>query len=239
MARHCPRLRHGCSGANGVSDSIPHLAGQRATYLETQLRACKDGSRKIPVTNAMGSQLSGEDMANVAAYFASLPGAATVAKSDFLPAINKSQLSFPEGYKTSFTRYLTINFPATKQVRYYFANPAAMQAAREGKSLPDGSVLFAQVHSARLDADSKPLIGADGFFVADQLQFYTAVAREAGWGQAFPDVLRNEDWNYAVFTLAKQQRSANQAECLACHKPLHKTSYVFTLEPLMAAAKAR
>jgi hypothetical protein len=30
----------------------------------------------------------------------------------------------------------------------------------------------------------------------------------------------------------------NQAECLACHKTLEKTGFVFTFEALMAAAKA-
>jgi hypothetical protein len=28
----------------------------------------------------------------------------------------------------------------------------------------------------------------------------------------------------------------NQAECLACHKPLDKTSYAFTLKELAASA---
>ena len=60
----------------------------------------------------------------------------------------------------------------------------------------------------------------------------------AGWGDAVPEMLRNENWNYAAFTLAKAQRpGVNQAECLACHKPLDKVSYTFTLEPLVAAAK--
>jgi cytochrome c553 len=232
-----------CHGANGVSvaDAIPHLAGQRAAYLEAQLRALKDGSRKNAVMNAIASQLAGDDIANVAAYFASLPGAATAqARSDLLPALVRSQVTFPEGYRNSYVRYHTINFPATRQVRHYFANPAAVQAAREGRPLPDGSVLFAEVHSARLDADKKPVTGADGFYEPDQLLFYTAMARDAGWGRDFPAMLRNEDWNYAVFTLAKQPRpGVNQAECLACHKPLDKTSYTFTLEQLTAAAKAR
>ena len=37
-----------CHGANGVSvsDTIPNLAAQRAGYLEAQLKALKDGSRK-------------------------------------------------------------------------------------------------------------------------------------------------------------------------------------------------
>lgn len=74
----------------------------------------------------------------------------------------------------------------------------------------------------------------------DQLVAYTAMARDAGWGKDIPEMLRNENWNYAVFTAAKQPRAGvNQAECLACHKPLDKTSYVFTLDQITAAAKAR
>ena len=123
-------------------------------------------------------------------------------------------------------------------MRYYYANNAALRAAKDGKTLPNGSVLFAEVYSAKLDADKKPVTGADGFFVADQLLFYTAMARDAGWGKDIPDMLRNEDWNYAVFTTAKQQRpGVNQAECLACHKPLDKVSYTFTLDQLAAAAR--
>jgi hypothetical protein len=186
--------------------------------------------------NAIAAQLSPADMANVAAYFAAQPGAGTGAKSTFLPNVAKSSVTFPEGYQSSFTKYHTINFPATKQVRYYFANKVAVQAAREGKPLPDGSVLFAEVYAARLDSDQKPVVGADGFFVADKLLFYTAMARNAGWGRDIPEMLRNEDWNYAVFTTDKQQRpGVNQAECLACHKPLDKVSYTFTLKQLAAA----
>jgi hypothetical protein len=43
-----------------------------------------------------------------------------------------------------------------------------------------------------------------------------------------------------VFTPAKQPRpGVNQAECLACHKAQDKTSFIFTLDPLTAAAKTR
>lgn len=94
-----------------------------------------------------------------------------------------------------------------------------------------------EVHSAQLDADKKPVMGADGFFVADKLLFHTAMARDAGWGKNIPDLLRNEDWNYAAFSTSGQPRPSNQAECLACHKPLDKTSFTFTIEQLKAAPK--
>ena len=226
---------HGPTGAS-VSDSIPNLAAQRAGYLEAQLKALKDGTRKNPIMNAIAAQLSADEMANVAAYFAAQPGPETGAKSVFLPNVATTHVTFPEGYKDTFTKYHAINFPATSQVRYYFANKAAMQAAKEGKALPDGSVLLAEVYAAKLDADKKPVTGSDGLFVPDKLILYTAMARGAGWGKDFPEMLRNEDWNYAVFTTDKQLRTGvNQAECLACHKPLDKVSYTFTLKQLAEA----
>jgi cytochrome c553 len=237
-----------CHGANGVSvsDTIPNLAAQRAPYIESQLKAFKDGLRRpggptspAATMAAIATQLSSEDVANVAAYFASLPGVEkSAAKSAFLPNVAKTHLTFPDDYKSSFVRYHTINFPATGQVRHYYANKAAVQAAQQGKPLPDGSYLLAEVYSAKKGADGKPETGRDGFFVPEKLLLYTAMATGAGWGDGFPKELRNGNWNYAIFTLEKQHRpGVNQAECLGCHKPLDNVSYVFTLKQLAAAGK--
>ena len=236
-----------CHGANGVSvsDTIPNLAAQRAGYLENQLKAFKDGTRKASaatsptaIMSAIAAQLSADDIANVAAYFAAQPGAATGARSAQLPNVAKTHLAFPEGYQQSFVRYHTINFPATKQVRHYYANNAALQAAKEGRPIPDGAYIFVEVYAARLDADKSPVKGGDGFYVPEKLVAYTAMATGKGWGDDIPDMLRNGDWNYAVFTTDKQQRpGVNQAECLGCHKPLDKESYLFTLKQLAAAGK--
>src|SRR5262245_49653849 len=116
---------HGVTGIS-VSDTVPNLAGQRARYTEAQLKFFKDGTRKEPgavsraaIMNAIASQLSAEEIANVAAYFESLPGAAPGAKSPLLPHIAATKMTFPEDYKQAFTKYHTINFPAAKEVRYY------------------------------------------------------------------------------------------------------------------------
>ena len=197
------------------------------------VKALKEGTRKNPIMNAIAAQLSAEDMANIAAYFAAQPGATTGAKSAFLPNLAKTGVTFPANYKDTFTKYHTINFPATRQVRYYYANPAAVAAARAGKPLPDGSMLLVEAYAAKLDADRKPVTGSDGYFVAEKLLFYTAMARNAGWGQDIPEMLRNENWNYASFsTDGKHRPGGNQAACLVCHKPLDNASYTFTLKQL-------
>ena len=232
-----------CHGQNGisVSDTIPNLAGQKAAYLTAQLNALKAGTRKNALMNAMAAQLSPADIANVAAYFSSLPGATVAAtKSDLLPNLAKTSVTFPEGYQGGFTMYQTVNRSDNNQVRYLWANPVALQAARQGKSLPDGSVLVLEQHAAKLGEDKKPIVGSDGYFVKDRFLAYTVMERAAGWGKDIPEMLRNEDWNYAAFGPDKKLRAANQAECLACHKPLDKTSFTFSLEPLKtAAAKSR
>jgi len=229
-----------CHGANGVSvsDGIPNLAGQRATYLENQLKAWKEGTRKNGVMNAVAAQLSAADMSNLAAHFAAQPGVQGGAKSDFMPAMLKARINFPADYQASFTRYHVIESPDAKTISAFWASPAAMKAAREGKALPDGAVILVEVSSAKLGADQKPQRGADGRLVADQVLSYSAMAREPGWGKDFPALLRNEDWNYALFNGKREARAnVNQAVCLACHKPQDKTSYLFTLAALQAAAR--
>lgn len=232
-----------CHGANGisVSDTIPNLAGQKAAYLGNQLRALKDGVRKNALMNAIAAQLSADDIANVAAYYGSLPGAGVAtAKSDFLPTLSRTSVTFPENHRATYTLYATVNRPDINQVRYLYANPVAMQSAKDGKALPDGSVLVLEQYAAKLGADRKPVAGANGFFEPDRFVAFAVMQRGPGWGKDIPEMLRNEDWNYAVFAADKTLRpGVNQAECLACHKPLDKASYAFSWAQLTAKAGSR
>lgn len=66
------RICMGCHGPKGVSRvaSYPSLAGKDAGYLLEQLRAFKQGERENPMMSSMVINLSDEDMAHLAAYFA-------------------------------------------------------------------------------------------------------------------------------------------------------------------------
>lgn len=63
-----------CHGVNGVSSNPlwPNLAGQKEQYILKQLKDFKSGARKDPVMSGMAMPLTPEDMANLAAYYASL-----------------------------------------------------------------------------------------------------------------------------------------------------------------------
>jgi cytochrome c553 len=75
-----------CHGADGNSavPSFPKLAGQGEAYLIKQLKDIRDGARPVPT---MAGQLDGksdEDLADLAAYFASQPKSGGKANPELL-----------------------------------------------------------------------------------------------------------------------------------------------------------
>ncbi len=65
----------GCHGAEGLSaiPQYPHLAGQLADYHYKQLRDYKDATRINMIMRSMVAALSDQDMADLAAFYASFP----------------------------------------------------------------------------------------------------------------------------------------------------------------------
>jgi cytochrome c553 len=68
-----------CHGPKGlaVAPDTPNLAGQPASYLAEQLKAYRGGARKHEVMSLMAKPLSDADIANLAAWFASIKVEAT------------------------------------------------------------------------------------------------------------------------------------------------------------------
>ena len=109
---------HGMEGQS-VADTIPNLGGQRERYLEEQLLALKGGARKNSMMNNIAAQLSREDIANIAAYFSSLPGAGSNTVSDFMPNIARTNATFPANHRATFVKsvsYTHLTLPTNREV---------------------------------------------------------------------------------------------------------------------------
>ena len=76
---------HGPAG-NSVNPLWPNIAGQGAPYLLAQLQAFKAGTRSEPLMTSQAMLLSDQDMADLAAYFASFPSAAQAVANPALVA---------------------------------------------------------------------------------------------------------------------------------------------------------
>jgi cytochrome c553 len=64
---------HGQDG-NSIDPQYPRLAGQYADYMEQALHEYKSGQRDNAIMKGFASQLSDQDIADVAAYFSQMPG---------------------------------------------------------------------------------------------------------------------------------------------------------------------
>jgi cytochrome c553 len=63
-----------CHGTDGLGRGpyAPNIAGQKYDYLVHSLMAYEAGERKNPMMSVVVKSLSGEDIANVAAYYAAI-----------------------------------------------------------------------------------------------------------------------------------------------------------------------
>lgn len=64
---------HGADG-NSATPDFPKLAGQNADYMVKALSDYKSGARKNPIMGGQVTNLSKQDMADLAAYFSSQTG---------------------------------------------------------------------------------------------------------------------------------------------------------------------
>jgi cytochrome c553 len=207
-----------CHGGNGISvaPNIPNLAGQKTEYLKQQLAAFKSGDRKHDVMNPIARQLSDADIANLAAFWNSLPSGGSNRETAPAAALARtSTMAFPAEFPNGFTVYRTDEDAARQSVSRFYANATALQAARAGKALPDGSIIVVENSSAGKPAS------------------YSAMEARAGWGQELPQILRNGTWSYALFNAQRVRTDKpNYALCFGCHKAVEGDSYVFSLEQL-------
>jgi cytochrome c553 len=216
-----------CHGPGGISRNprVPNLAGQQLDYLAAQLRAFKAGTRTNPLMQAVAAQLSDEQINALAQYWRSQPaagaGAAAHGNTSAAPAI-PSRMAFPADFPTGYTLYQTVTEDNVVTERY--ANEVVIAAARAGRPLPDGSVI----------------IGVNRNGAGGPITSYAGMEARAGRGAAIPALLRNANWDFALFDAQRARNERlNQAPCLACHRPQEANSFVFTFPALRERAGGR
>ena len=214
-----------CHGRDGINEDpdVPNLAGQKSNYLARQLDAFRSGERKSEVMAAIAAQLADADIHALATHWSQLPAARPANAPAPAPAAILPRMVFPAGFPERFTVYETTAAAPDGSFVKRYANKVALRSLREGRSLANGAAIVVANHSSARDVTS-----------------YAAMESRAGWGAELPLLLRNGDWDYAMFGADRARRDTlNQAPCLACHKPLAADSFVFTIKALRERALLR
>jgi plastocyanin len=143
------------------------------------------------------------------------------------------KIKFPATWK-DHVLYTTVDRYDNKQYRELYASTqAAVDAMKQGKDLPDGTVLTLVQYKAQVDAAGAPMRASNGRFVKGDVIAFTVMEKRAGWGTEYPVEWRNGNWEYAVFSAdGKLNEKANYKGCFECHKPHEKQDYVISLAAL-------
>ena len=139
--------------------------------------------------------------------------------------LNDGQLAIPADYK-SWPKFLSaVQRPEVKQVREIYMSPAS-RSATAASGFANGTVFVMENYAAQASADGTLATGPDGKLVKGNLLRVFVMGKNAGWGQAAPEALRNGNWIYTAF-MADGQKSADDLNtCRACHVPLAGKDFV-------------
>jgi hypothetical protein len=148
------------------------------------------------------------------------------------------KIAFPVDYAKGVI-YMTLDRPENKQVREYFASQAAVDAAKKGDPLPQGTVITVAQYAAQLDADGNPVKDPSGRFIkTSNIVGYTVMEKRAGWGAEYPEAQRNGEWEYQAFRADMTANpGANLTVCFNCHKPQAGQDFVFSYQSMKTATR--
>lgn len=137
----------GCHGIKGYQASfpevykVPMISGQGARYIVSALRAYKKGDRKHPTMRGIAAGLSGQDIADVAAYYeandkapaAPTPGPAAAGSAQVTALLQKGNCVSCHG--DNFSKPIDPSYPkiAGQHADYLFV--ALKSYKTEGKAL--------------------------------------------------------------------------------------------------------
>ena len=110
--------------------------------------------------------------------------------------------------------FTTVDRPDNKQFREFYTSAAALDAAKKGEPLPDGTVITMLQYAAKLDAQGNPEKDANGRFIKGNLLGYAVMEKRTGWGAEYPDNVRNGEWEYQAFKADKTPEHRGQSHRL-------------------------
>jgi len=146
---------------------------------------------------------------------------------------DEERISFPADYSTTFHNYLSLDrVQNDDQIIRLFANEIALKAAKEGRELPNGSVIVGEVYKAKKDKDGNVVESSLGRRVRDKLAAIAVMEKGEGWGATFSEEFRNGDWDFAIFSPDGKRLKKDLNACRSCHAPLKETQHIFSFEHL-------
>jgi hypothetical protein len=143
-------------------------------------------------------------------------------------------VKFPEHYAKGVL-YTTVDRADIKQYRELYITRFALDEIKAGRPFPSGTIITMVNYKAKLDDAGQPVKDGNGRFIKAELAGIVVMEKRAGWGAEYPPEMRNGEWEYRAFKAdGSVNDKADLKPCFACHKPLDKQDFVFSIDKLKA-----
>ena len=143
----------------------------------------------------------------------------------------EDRIAYPANYASTFTNYLSLDRVQNgDQIIRLFANNIALESAKEGAALADGSVLVGEIYAAKRDSEGQVVVSDLGRRIRDKMLAVAVMEKRSGWGASFSDELRNGDWDFAIFSPKGDKLDKDLNTCRSCHAPLTETDHLFSIQ---------
>lgn len=147
----------------------------------------------------------------------------------------EERIAFPAGYATEFTMYLELDRVQNPgQVMRIYANDVALEGPGPDGRWADGAVLVGEIYQALTDAAGNVIVSDLDRQIRGSLAAVAVMEKQEGWGELFAPELRNDDWDFAIFSPAGERLDRDLDACRACHAPLAEEDHVFSHQHLFA-----
>lgn len=142
-----------------------------------------------------------------------------------------SRVSLPKDYKDVFTEYLSLDrIQNPDQFIRLFANDVAMQGENEQGELSNGSILVAEVYSVKKTADGTVIKTMLNRKVKDQLLLLAVMEKQDDFAKTSTSNINTGNWDFGAYKPNGDLAPKNLDTCRACHSPLTKTDFLFSIE---------
>ena len=161
---------------------------------------------------------------------------ATAQGTDYAPGLENSGTSsvqFPSDYQQQFIHYATVDCPNSRIVRQMYVNRPAFNSLKTSETVPSGTVLVMETHSARQDSG--------GRWMPTRLNNVFIREKRSGWRVN----ANSGEWRSAWYSPSGKLVSNRQGSCIGCHTMVRDShperrfqrDYLFTLPALLTAAQ--
>ena len=149
-----------------------------------------------------------------------------------------SGVPYPDDYRADLVHYATID-RIDGTIRDLFISPAALDAARNRRALPSGTVIVVEARYAQQTDGDYQQDESGHWLPGDSFAQIHVAHKRSDWdaGDYVSDA-RSGSWNFGSFDVASGQPfDENTESCFHCHNPMSSGDFVYTYDALSAYAR--